>query len=102
MVTVKTTGHVGSDGLLRLEVPCQPSDRDVHVVVLISEQPIPDAGGLEAEDRWKEHRAAAARDPEAWAGIEIPAPGSWNSHHPARIRIDDGTTASEQLVKDRR
>ena len=46
MVTVKTIGHVGPDGLLRVEAPYPQSDRDVHVVVLISEEPIPETGAL--------------------------------------------------------
>lgn len=100
MVTLKATAHVGPDGLLRLELPFPQTDLDVKVTLMVEEQ----AASMppETKDRWKKHRDAAARDPERWAGIRIPAPGSWNREQPEPILIEGDVSVSEQLIRDRR
>jgi len=102
MLTIQTTGRVGADGMLRLEVPFPPPDRDVRVVVVIHEQSAAAEIAPEAEDQWAAQRREAAANPEAWAGIRIPAPGSWNERQPVRLPSTEGLSLSDELVRDRR
>jgi hypothetical protein len=111
MTTIETTAHVGSDGVLRLEVPTGQADQDVDVVLVIHrQQPAPAVEGLpelgtaveplppDPNDPWRDLRKKLA----GVKGITIPAPGSWNLDRPEPLFIDDGRSASDMLVEDRR
>ena len=47
MISVETTAHIGSDGMLKVEVPTPLSDTDVEVLLVI--EPMP-ARALSASD----------------------------------------------------
>ncbi len=39
METVKTKAHIGSDGLLRLELPINIANREVEIVIVVQPEP---------------------------------------------------------------
>ena len=39
MDAIKLTGHVGSDGILRLELPVDMTDQDLEIVLVIQTHP---------------------------------------------------------------
>lgn len=80
MRTIETTVHVGSDGVLRLDMPVGHlghRDQDLNVLLVIQPH-VPDAGAI------------------VW-----PEPGSWNHALPDPIDVGD-PPASQTLVEDRR
>ncbi len=94
MKVIETTAHVGSDGMLRLEVPLQRRDQDVHVAVVVESPATPPPAS--AADRWAPLRTSL----EA-AGIRVPAPGVDNAGPVEPVSLP-GPSASEMLIRDRR
>ena len=96
MVTVETTTHIGSDGILRLETPVAMRDQDVRVVLVVQEEPPGKATGGKADagDKSVEERLKAA-------GITSPPKGAWHAvpYEPLEL---PGPPISETLVNDRR
>ena len=81
MQTINVKSHIGPDGILRLELPVDWRDQDVHITVMISELP-GDAQSPHNNIHWPKH-------------------GSWNSKIPTRIVVD-GPPVSQTLIADRR
>jgi hypothetical protein len=52
METMKVKGHVGSDGILKLEVPVGGTDRDLEVVVVIESLATTDDESAAARAEW--------------------------------------------------
>jgi hypothetical protein len=96
MLTVETTTHIGSDGILRLETPVAIKDHDVRVVLVVQEEP----PATSAEKKPGEVRTSVAERLKA-AGIISPPKGAWNAvpYEPPDI---PGPPISETLVNDRR
>jgi hypothetical protein len=94
MRVIQTTAHVGSDGMLRLQVPTEQRNQDVHVALVVETlTPVPVE---KAADRWE-----AVREQMIAAGLRVPAPGVRNPGPVQPIELS-GPTASEILVSDRR
>ena len=96
MRVIETTAHVGSDGMLRLEVPVEERERDVRVTVVM-ESPQPGLPNQASPvDRW-----ASCRTKLESAGIRVPPPGVDNSG-PVKAVVLPAPSASQVLISDRR
>lgn len=98
MVTIQKTVHIGNDGVLRLELPLAEKERNVQVVVMVSEATPPAGGGA---DPWHELRENLSQQPERGNGMILPLPGpsKWRDFDPIEL---PGPSASEILLRDRR
>jgi hypothetical protein len=96
MRVIETTAHVGSDGLLRLEVAIEQRNQNVRVAVVVesSSAQLPPPNGL--EDAW----AAVHARLEA-GGVRVPSPGTDNAGPVKPVELP-GTPASQLLIGDRR
>jgi hypothetical protein len=92
MKIIETRARVGSDGMLRLEVPVERCNQDVQVALIIES---PSATPPEL-DRW-----APVRGRLEAAGIRVPPPGLENPG-PVEPESLPGPSASEILIRDRR
>ena len=83
MQTIDTKVHIGTDGILRLELPVESRDQDVRVTIQINDGPTGvSSAGLPAYMR---------------------APSPRNSQRTEFARIEvKGKTVSQQLIDDRR
>jgi hypothetical protein len=94
MRVIETTAHVGSDGMLRLEVPLEQRDGDVQVAVVVESSPaLPPTS---AADKW-----APIRSHLEAAGMRVPPPGLGNAGPIEPVSLP-GPPASELLIRDRR
>jgi hypothetical protein len=53
MQTIKLTAHVGSDGLLKLEVPVDAADVDADVVIIYTLHATTQAVDMDEDDEWQ-------------------------------------------------
>ena len=94
MRIIETTAHVGSDGMLRVEVPIEQRDRDVNVALIIES---PSAAVPKASiDKW-----ASVRNRLEIGGLRVPLPGLDNPG-PVEPESLPGVSASQVLIRDRR
>ena len=96
MQVIETTAHVGSDGMLRLEVPLEQRNQDVRVALVVESTPAQKSTPDQTDDRW-----ASVRDQLEGTGIRVPPPGINNSD-PVDPVVLPGPSASEMLINDRR
>jgi hypothetical protein len=100
MRALETSAHVGSDGILKLELPVGEADRDVQVVVVIEAQRGTETNPA-SQERASSNRAASVR--KEVPGVRFPDAGSWNLCPVEPLRLQKpGPSASEMLVNDRR
>jgi hypothetical protein len=99
MTTIETTANVGSDGVLRLEVPIGQAGQALKIVLVITPQlPVPTQSALACEDDpWREYRAKLA----GVEGITLPPPVRREYRRVEPIDLP-GPSASEILIRDRR
>ncbi|HET6250291.1 MAG TPA: hypothetical protein VFE47_21555 [Tepidisphaeraceae bacterium] len=95
MRIIETTAHIGSDGMLRLEVPLEQRNRDVRVAVVV-ESAIAQQRSEPVDDQW-----AGVREKAKSAGIHTPPAGVVNCG-PVEPIVLPGRSASEILISDRR
>ncbi len=102
MSTIQLSAHVGSDGVLRLEVPVTERDRDVDVILVVRAQDEPPQreGAVPGQSGMAD---VASLVGENGVSIRFPPPGGWSGEPVAAL--DGGASelsASDLLVRDRR
>jgi hypothetical protein len=103
MRVIETTVHIGSDGMLRLEVPVDARDQDVHVAVVVG--PASPTASITTAKTPSMSNAAPSKD--SWAplrsrlagtGLHVPAPGSWTHRQTAPMQFDSPPVAQTLVV----
>lgn len=96
MRVIETTAYVGSDGMLRLEVPLEQRSQDVRIALVVESPPLLMLKPGPIDDRW-----GSMRNRVAGTSIRLPAPGVTNGG-PVEPVVLPGLSASETLINDRR